>query len=198
MNLKISSVTKYFDKKCIFKDFSYGFSDNGIYALRGESGIGKTTLLRMIAGLDKDYTGSIEGGGIGRVGMAFQEYRLFPQLSALENVVFAISDGKDEAVFENSKRILFSLGFNEADMSLLPNELSGGMKQRVSLARAFLSDYPILLLDEPTKELDEKNSSLVREIIKEISKSKLVIIVSHNEEDSSSLGATEIFIKKVN
>ena len=195
MSLKISNLTKSFDKKSILKDFSYSFNDNGIYVIKGESGAGKTTLLRMIAGLDKNYTGSIEGGGIGMVGMAFQEYRLFPQLSALDNIVFANSDEKDEAVLKKAKRMLIHLGFKNEDLTLLPSELSGGMKQRVSLVRAFLSDFPILLFDEPTKELDENNAKKVRDIITMLSKEKLILIVSHNSEDISELNATEINIQ---
>lgn len=196
MSLKISGLTKYFNEKCILKDFSFEFKDNGIYVLKGESGIGKTTLLRILAGLDKDYTGSIEGGGIGRVGIAFQEYRLFPRLTAAKNVLLAISDKKDGADYEKVKSMLSILGLSEEDMDLLPNALSGGMKQRVSLARAFLSDYPILLLDEPTKELDESNAKAVRDIIKALSAERLIIIVSHNDEDAFSLGATEIPINR--
>ena len=192
MSLKISRLTKNFDGKSIFKDFNYSFNDAGIYVLKGESGAGKTTLLRLIAGLDKDYLGNISGGGIGQVGMAFQEYRLFEQLNATENLVFAISDGKDKAVFDKAQKMLSNLGFSDEDMNLLPRELSGGMKQRVSLARAFLSPYPILLLDEPTKELDEKNAAAVRAIIKALSKDKLIILVSHKSEDIADLSATEI------
>ena len=196
MPLELKSITKQFGEKIILKDFSYSFNDRGLYVLTGESGIGKTTLLRMIAGLDKDYLGSIEGGGIGRVGFAFQEYRLFPGLSALENVIFAISDRNNEAVSIKSKDMLLRLGFNETDINLMPSELSGGMKQRVSLARAFLSDFPILLLDEPTKELDEKNATAVREIIKSLSCEKLVILVSHSEGDTAAIGATEINLNR--
>lgn len=194
MSLVIKNLTKSFDNKTIFRDFSYEFPDNGIYVLRGESGIGKTTLLRIIAGIDKDYNGDVIGAGIGMVGMVFQEYRLFPQLTALQNVVFANSDKKGKADYDNAIKMLSTLGFNEADMSLLPEELSGGMKQRVSLARGFLSSFPILLLDEPTKELDDRNAEIVRDIIKSLSKNKLVIIVSHSSEDVESLNATEIFI----
>ena len=192
MSIKITGLTKSFGDKRILNNFSYDFNDTGIYVLKGESGVGKTTLLRMIAGLDNDYQGSIEGAGIGHVGMAFQEHRLFPQLTALENVIFANSDTKDEAVYKNTEEILSKLNISDSDKNLLPSKLSGGMKQRISLARAFVSDFPILLLDEPTKELDEKNAIAVRDIIKSLANHRLIIIVSHNDNDTSSLNATEI------
>ena len=196
MSLRIKNLSKKFGSKVIFNGFSYDFEDSGIYALTGESGIGKTTLLRIIAGLDKDYVGELLDGGIGAVSMAFQEHRLFPVLNALENVVFAISDSKNKAVLDKAKNMLSDLGFSDSDMSLYPRELSGGMKQRVSLARAFLADSKILLLDEPTKELDAANARRVREIIRSLSKKKTVILVSHNDEDLSELPLTEIVIKK--
>lgn len=192
--LELRNINKSFDEKVLFNNFSYSFNDSGIYALVGTSGIGKTTLLRMISGLDKDYDGDIVGGDIGNVSYAFQEHRLFPQLSTLDNVVFAISTGKDEAVVKNAKNELLSLGFTEADMQLFPSELSGGMRQRVSLARAFLKDAPILLLDEPTKELDAINASLVKQKILENSKNRLVIMVTHNPLDVTDLGAEIIIL----
>lgn len=192
MSLVIKNLQKSFGEKVIFNDFSYSFDECGIYALTGESGIGKTTLLRMIAGLDKGYEGEISGSG--SVSLAFQEDRLFPVLTALENVIFAISDTKSEAVISDAKNMLTSLGINEKDFNLLPSELSGGMKQRVSLARAFLKDAPILLLDEPTGELDEDNAALVREIIKFEGERRLVILVTHSKKEISDLSATEIRI----
>ena len=190
--LEIKNLSKSFDGKILFKNFFYSFSDIGVYAVVGESGIGKTTLLRMIAGLDKDYDGEIIGGGIGQVSFAFQEYRLFPWLSAIDNVIFAISDRKDEAVLKKAYNMLSTLGFSESDMTLYPDELSGGMKQRVSIARALLKNSEILLLDEPTKELDKANADVVRDLIVKESTKRLVILVSHRSEDISLLGAKEI------
>ena len=190
MALVIKNLKKNFGRKIIFHDFSYSFADRGIYALTGESGIGKTTLLRIIAGLDKDSSGEISGAE--NISVAFQEHRLFPTVNAIDNVVLAISERKNEADVKRAFDMLKRLGFGDADMNLYPDELSGGMKQRVSLARAFLYDSKILLLDEPTKELDEENVSRVRAIIKELSKDRLVILVSHNNEDITALGAKVI------
>ena len=183
MSLTIKNLTKKFDDKIILDNFSCHFSSTGIYILKGESGIGKTTLLRMIAGLDCDYLGEVIGGGIGKVGLAFQEYRLFPQLTAIENVDFANSDRNSKAEFDKAEEMLLLLGLKKQDLSLLPEALSGGMKQRVSLARALISDYPILLFDEPTKELDEENAKRFVDLIRNLAKSKLIIIVSHSDED---------------
>lgn len=192
MSLVLQDLKKSFDDKLIFNGFSYSFSGLGIYAITGESGVGKTTLLRMISGLDTDYSGSIIGAGVGKVSLAFQEDRLFPVLTALENVVFANNDTMDTSAVNSAKHMLLSLGINESDMSLYPSELSGGMKQRVSLARAFLKDAPILLIDEPTGELDSENAKLVRKIIKKQAESRLVIIVTHNKDEIAELSATEI------
>ena len=197
MSLQINNVTKYFADKCILKNFSYTFDNSGIYAIVGDSGVGKTTLLRMIASLDKNYSGNITGGGFKKVSFAFQEYRLFPQLTALENVVFSVSDRKNEAVCEKARDMLLSLGINEADINLLPDQLSGGMKQRVSIARALISDAEILLLDEPTKELDSENCDNVLRLVKNLSQMKLVIIVSHNEDDLDFLNAIRVEIPKI-
>lgn len=195
MALEIKNLSKSFGEKRILENFSQIFEEKGIYSLTGESGAGKTTLLRLISGLDTDYSGEIVGGGFKNVSFAFQEYRLFPELSALDNVIFANNDKKSEAVINEAKEMLLRLGIDEKDMSLLPSELSGGMKQRVSLARAFLRRTPILLLDEPTKELDNQNAALVLEEIKKQGQERLVILVSHNLDDVDALSAVKIPIK---
>lgn len=192
MSLVIFNLKKAFGSKTIFDNFSYTFKDTGIYALTGESGVGKTTLLRLIAGLDTTYSGEILGGGIGNVSFAFQEHRLFPNLSALDNVILANHDKPTDEVMAEAKNMLLSLGIAEKDIHLTPSELSGGMRARVSLARAFLKKSPLLLLDEPTSELDAENAELVRKVIKKQSERQLVIMVTHNLGDISNLSATEI------
>ena len=191
MSLKIKNLTKSFGKKVIFSDFSYDFGDKGVYVLRGESGIGKTTLLRMIAGLDKNFSGEIVGGGIGNVSFAFQEYRLFPELSALDNVMIASVDNSDADRLE-AVSLLSKLGFSTEDTSLFPSELSGGMKQRVSLARALLKKAPVLLLDEPTKELDPALCERVCEMIRKCAEERTVLLVTHKDSDAELLRGEQI------
>lgn len=193
MSLTITNLTKRFGNKIIFTDFSYAFPDKGLYLIKGDSGVGKTTLLRIISGLDNSYAGSVTGGGIGNVSYAFQEYRLFPTLTALENVIIS-SKSESPADYEKAKEYLLQLGFTDEDMNLYPSELSGGMKQRVSIARAFFSNGKILLLDEPTKELDPLLSDVVLNMITEEAKRRLVIIVSHIEADEERISATKITI----
>lgn len=193
MSLIIQNLNKSYGEKNIFSDFSYEFSDKGIYSLRGDSGIGKTTLLRIISGLDNDFSGSITGGGASNVSFAFQEYRLFPNLNALENVMIA-SKNESQNDLLLAKLLLKKLGFSENDTELFPSELSGGMKQRVSLARAFLKNSPILLLDEPTKELDKELVDTVLELVRAEGERRLVIFVSHDLTDSVRLGAIEIIL----
>lgn len=177
MPLILNKISKNFADKSIFKNFSYEFSKSGLYVITGESGIGKTTLLRIVAGLDTDYIGTVENGGVKNVSFMFQEYRLFPTLTALENA--SISAGKKADT--NARQSLIRLGFNEDDLKKLPHELSGGMKQRVSFVRAILKSAPILILDEPTKELDINTAEVMLNMINEASKNSLVIMVTHDD-----------------
>ncbi len=195
MSLTLENITKIFEGKKVIDGFSYSFLSKGIYVITGRSGVGKTTLLRIISGLDKKYSGKVFGGGIGSVSLAFQEYRLFDRLSALDNVVSAISEKYDEKINEAALSLLLRLGFSEREAHLFPAELSGGMKQRVSLARAIIKKTPVLLLDEPTKELDERLRSILYGILKEEAEERLVILVSHNQEDIAHLGASSIVLE---
>ena len=112
----------------------------------------------------------------------FQEYRLFPNLNLIDNVLltsFDVYNDYDKAKTEN---LLLNLGFSKNDLVLMPNELSGGMKQRVSFARAILHASPVLLLDEPTKELDSALKDEIIKIIVKESENRLVIVVTHDDD----------------
>lgn len=194
MPLILKKITKSFEQKNLFSDFNYTFGENGIYAITGESGIGKTTLLRMIAGLDNDYNGEIIGGGFANTSICFQEHRLFPTLTAIDNILEVSFKEKDDKARSKAYEIMKRLRFTEDDMKLYPHELSGGMRQRVAFARAILRDSKILILDEATKELDPALADIVLEIIKEQCKRRLVIIVTHKDSEITELGAIRIHL----
>ena len=197
MKIEIKNLTKTYQKEPVIKDLSLSFSPTGLYIIKGDSGVGKTTLLRIISGIDKNYVGYVTQLNPGDVSFAFQEYRLFDSLSALENVSVG---ARDTASFFRAKRILSRLNFTDKEMYLSCDELSGGMKQRVSLARAFFHKGGVLLLDEPTKELDPDNVKNVLDLIKKEAKDRLVIMVTHKSEDIKALSsiATIIELKKTN
>lgn len=193
MSLVIKDLNKRFDEKTILTNFSYSFPEHGICVISGESGAGKTTLLRIISGLDKDYTGTVERNSP-EVSVCFQEYRLFANLTALENVTEISYKKATQSDVTYVKSLFERLNLSESDMLLYPDALSGGMKQRVAFIRAVARKAPILILDEPTKEVDAENASIMRQIIKEEAKTRLVLLVTHKAEDISDVEASIINI----
>lgn len=164
----------------VFDNLSLEIPDNGITAVVAPSGVGKTTLLKLIAGLLSPDSGKIKttaGEGM-RVADVFQEQRLLPWYSAFENVKVVTKRPDGEI-----KDFLSKLGITDDLQKKRPSELSGGQRQRVCLSRALLFDSDILLLDEPFTGLDDKNREIVQQEIKEYARKKPVVLVSHVEED---------------
>ena len=189
--LLVQNLDFSYADRVIFSDFSLSLSGVGIYTLIGPSGSGKTTLLRLLLGLNKARRGLISLSDV--PASVFQEYRLFPHLSAAENVAIIKNDPKAHLV--KARRLLNDLGLNDDDTELLPSALSGGMKQRVSIARALFSDAKILLLDEPTKELDASLRARIYELLSERAKDTLIILSTHRAEETEILGAKTILLK---
>lgn len=175
----ISNLSKKFGKKIIFDNLSLNIEDKGIYALWGESGCGKTTLLRIIAGLDKKYSGKVEYENIKKISYVFQEPRLLYNSSAFENVALPL--GNDEKAKETAELWLRKVGL-ESDIYTYPDEMSGGMKQRVAIARAMAFDGDILLLDEAFNGIDSERTKAIMDLVIEYSKTKPCIVVTHNEK----------------
>ena len=180
----ISDLSFSYGKKPVFKSFSYAFNGPGVYLLTGPSGCGKTTLLRLIAGLEKPSGGMVFVSD--PCAFAFQEYRLFPQMTVLQNVTCVRDPKSKYEAAENETsalELLSSLGLTREECKSTPDALSGGMKQRVSLARALFSPHPIKLLDEVTKELDQKSIALVLDLIARYSERSLILFSTHHPED---------------
>ncbi len=174
--IKLENVSVAFEKKEVIKDLSYTFEDGKKYAIMGNSGVGKTTLLNVISGLLEAQSGSIIRSN-DNMSFVFQEPRLFPRLSALDNVA-VVKDGSERVAGE----LLAELGLGDS-LELFPAELSGGMKQRVSIARALAYEPDILILDEPFRALDPSTRKAVAETVFDRMRGKLVIFVTHDKDD---------------
>ncbi len=180
------------------KGISINFRDSEFVSILGPSGCGKTTMLNIIGGLDHYTSGDLEIDGIStkkygdrdwdtyrnhRIGFVFQSYNLIPHQTVLENVELALNiSGVEKAErIKRAKDALDKVGL-AGEYNKKPNQLSGGQCQRVAIARALVSNPEILLADEPTGALDTQTSTQIMELIKEISKDRLVIMVTHNPE----------------
>lgn len=175
MSIIIKNLSFSYPSKAIFQEYSKEFKDGTFYYLSSPSGKGKTTLFRLIAGLEKKYQGTIDV--FGKVSYVFQENRLFRNFTVLENAEL-VSSKKHCA-----KDVLTRLGL-EKEMNSYPDELSGGMLRRVALARALLAPFENLLLDEPFTGLDEETRDKAIELIVEMCKGKTVIIATHDDNDA--------------
>lgn len=186
--MKIIDLTKRFDDKTVFDNYSLELNDGAVTYIMGSSGIGKTTLLRIISGLDKEFSGTVEYNG--SLAYVFQEPRLFPTLNVLQNIA---------VVNDNSKfdpRELLKLVELEDTESMMPNELSGGMKMRLSIARAIYSDADIILMDEPFASLDEDMKERIAPKIFELLKGKTIIVISHQLNDAEKYADNIVKIEK--
>ena len=182
----------------VLKKVNISFRESEFVSILGASGSGKTTLLNIIGGLDKYSSGDMllmgrstkeftdrdwDSYRNGTIGFVFQSYNLIGHLSVIENVKLALSIS-GESNKENdikAKKVLEDVGLGD-HLYKKPNQLSGGQMQRVAIARALVTNPKVILADEPTGALDSKTSVQIIELIKEISKEKLVIMVTHNPE----------------
>ena len=181
--LELKDVTMRYGDKTVFSGLSLRLDTPGRYAVLGASGCGKTTLLRLTAGLQKPTSGRIVVDPAIRMSLCFQEDRLLPWRTALQNVALACP-GKDAE--ETARTWLARVGL-EAECGAMPDALSGGMKRRVALARALAMDAPVLLLDEPFRALDERTHEAMLALIKEQTAGRLLVLVTHDPRDAEGM-----------
>ena len=198
--LKLENITKIYEgknfKQIALNDITLAFRNNEFVSILGPSGSGKTTLLNIIGGLDKYTYGNLIIDGVStrkykerdwnnyrskKVGFIFQSYNLINHQTVLSNVLLSLNIAgkpKKESI-KLAKKVLKDVGL-ENYIKKKPKELSGGQMQRVAIARALVTNPDIILCDEPTGALDSQTSIQIMELLKEISKEKLVIMVTHN------------------
>lgn len=189
--VSIKNLSFKFNKKFIIEDFSLEIKDFEFISILGSSGCGKTTLLKLISGLLKPYGGHIEKGNLSRIGYIFQDDRLIPWKTVYGNLRL-INDDK-----ESIKTVLEEVGLIE-HISKYPGELSGGMIKRVSIARAILYKFDMLLLDEPFGSLDvltrEKIISVISNLWKK--KKRTFVMVTHDPFEAASLSTRVLIVSK--
>lgn len=198
--LKLENITKIYEgknfKQIALNDVTLAFRNNEFVSILGPSGSGKTTLLNIIGGLDKYTYGNLIIDGVStrkykerdwnnyrskKVGFIFQSYNLINHQTVLSNVLLSLNIAgkpKKESI-KLAKKVLEDVGL-ENYIKKKPKELSGGQMQRVAIARALVTNPDIILCDEPTGALDSQTSIQIMELLKKISKEKLVIMVTHN------------------
>lgn len=213
--LELKKITKIYEtgsfKQTALNDITINFRKNEFVSILGPSGSGKTTLLNIIGGLDKYTSGDLIINELStkkfndsdwdtfrnhRVGFVFQSYNLISHQTILSNVELALTLSgvpKTERT-KRAKKALEQVGLKD-HVDKLPNQLSGGQMQRVAIARALVNDPEILLADEPTGALDTETSKEIMKLLKDVSKKKLVIMVTHNQELAEKYSTRIISIK---
>ena len=182
--MRLDKVTVRFGEQIVLEDFSLTLPAQGWFALMGPSGIGKTTLLRVMMGLEKAQSGQVDRQGQ-TCATLFQEDRLLPWLTARGNVEAVLDKGeKDKAA-----ALLTEMGLEPQAFDKYPHELSGGMRRRVALARLVGYGGDVWLMDEAFKGLDVDSKHRVMDALRGYGEKKLILMVTHDEEDARYLDA---------
>ena len=195
-NVKYVYQSKYQRVEAL-RGISYAFEPGKVYAIMGSSGCGKTTLLSLMAGLDVPTEGSVLCQGVStadidleqyrreRVAVIYQDFRLFPLLTVAENVMYPMElrGMKPAAAKKRAAELIGKVGLPETVLDRFPAMLSGGEQQRVAVARALGIESKVLLADEPTGNLDSKNSEYVFDILASLAHEDgyCVIVVTHDD-----------------
>lgn len=213
--LKLIDITKEYkveeESVLALHDVSIEFRKNEFVSILGPSGCGKTTLLNIIGGLDRYTSGDIQIDNVStkeyddvdwdtyrnrRIGFVFQSYNLIPHMNILKNVAMSLTLAGVESEERKARALeaLRKVGL-EAQAKKKPNQLSGGQMQRVAIARALVNNPEIILADEPTGALDSESGIQVMDLLKEVARDRLVIMVTHNPSLAEEYSTRIVYLK---
>lgn len=190
-DIVLENINKSFDEKSVLSGLSMRFCGGRTTCVMGRSGCGKTTLMRIIAGLEKPDSGTVTGVPE-KVGYVFQEDRLCEDFSAVRNIRLVTGHSMHRHEIAS---VLERLGIDSADISRPVSEFSGGMKRRVALARAVCFRPDLLILDEPFKGLDGELKMKAIEFVKENTAGRTVICVTHDPAEAALLNSETAELK---
>ena len=198
-SIEVKNISKIFDNKLVLNNLNFNVSDGELLSILGKSGCGKTTLLKILIGIEKPSSGSIlkNNKNITKydiskrgMGIVFQNYALFPNMTVLENVSYALKNklkNNNEAIKQAMD--IISMVNLEEHVNKYPNELSGGQMQRVAIARTLALKPDVILFDEALSALDAENKIILRNKIRELNKkfNITMIFITHDQEEAFSI-----------
>lgn len=198
-SIEVKNISKIFDNKLVLNNLNFNVSDGELLSILGKSGCGKTTLLKILIGIEKPSSGSIlkNNKNITKydiskrgMGIVFQNYALFPNMTVLENVSYALKNKlKDKKKAYKQAMDVISMVNLEDHINKYPDELSGGQMQRVAIARTLALKPDVILFDEALSALDAENKIILRNKIKELNKkfNITMIFITHDQEEAFSI-----------
>jgi len=191
----ISGLSKNYGEKTVFTDFSVRFPAGRVTAVTAPSGRGKTTLLRIISGIEGYDGGAVTGFDNRDISYLFQENRLLPWLNVFDNIALFLKGCVPTKEIRGDVTNMLELLELSASAHQLPAQLSGGMKHRAAIGRAFIRPASVLLLDEPFKGLDaDLKNRIIERLWPEFTKAKTVLIVTHDKGDADRLADNQMFL----
>jgi len=193
MAVSINKISKSFGDppKTVLSDISLTFT-TGITCLMGPSGIGKTTLAYIIAGLVAPDSGNVSGVDTKQISFVFQEDRLLELETALRNVLFVVKKTKENV--RTAQELLIRAGLEDS-INKRCEQLSGGMKRRVCICRALMANHSLLIMDEPFKGLDSGIKPSIMDMVKQsAAENKTVICITHDEHEADYLGGNTVYL----